>query len=222
MIILFSMLLIINTTSAYINKIPSQYISYKNVKSVMKDLYKVKSNNYNLEHIVPQSLFKKNCKLKQDMHNIIIYPVDMNMHRSNYKYISDFTFFENCKILDFKGKEIIYKKPLINRNICIKTNNKKFFLPCSKYKGPIARACMYVIGTYPKYTNEVFKNVLNPYTLLTWHHEYPVTEFERCKNNIIYDHQGNYNIYVTKPDILVPTMEDILGIDLKIFKNYEY
>ena len=50
----------------------------------------VENNIYSLEHVVPQSIFKKKYfNYTRDMHNIILYPLKMNNHRSNYKYVDE-------------------------------------------------------------------------------------------------------------------------------------
>ena len=56
------------------------------VEYIFKDIYK-NNNDYSLEHVIPQSLYKDDKLLKKDMHNILLYPNMLNIHRSNYKYI---------------------------------------------------------------------------------------------------------------------------------------
>ena len=218
-IILF---LYLKNTFSFQHQIPNNYMSYKRVKAIIKEIYNTNSKKYNLEHIVPQSIFKGNKSLKSDMHNIILYPEKMNLHRSNFEYISDFKLYPNSKLIDNNGEVMNYIEPIKDNNICIKTASKRFFLPQKKYRGFISRSCMYVLTSYPLYKDHIFDNVINPYTLLTWHHQYPVTEFERYKNNKIYEYQKNKNEFICDPKLLVEIMEDILDIDISIFKNFKY
>tara|TARA_Y100000991_G_C21920068_1_gene326111 strand:- start:110 stop:799 length:690 start_codon:yes stop_codon:yes gene_type:complete len=202
---------------------PTNYIPYSRVKKIFLDIYGMqKNNNYTIEHVVPQSNFKKDKYLKSDMHNLFYYPTKLNTHRSNYKYISDFKFYEKSMLLDDKGNSIQYEYPikLDKEKICIKTANKKLFLPCEKYRGEIARASMYFLACYPNFKDIILNNVIDPYTIITWHHEYPVNDFEIHKNEIIFDHQGNHNVFVKEPGLLKEYMEKILNIELCFYKKY--
>lgn len=223
--LIFTLQLCINESYRLLPEIPNKYISYSSVRKVLYEIYHLDSScDHTIEHIVPQSKFK-NCKeLKRDMHNLIFYPSKINLHRSNYKYISDFKFFEKSILLDEEGKEIKYICPLRNasENICIKTAKRKYFLPSEKYRGAIARATMYFLITYPEYKDEILKEVIDPFTILTWHHEYPVSEFEIIKNKKVLEQQGNNNIFVTHPELLVEYMEEILHTDLDLYDEYKY
>ncbi len=205
---------------------PSKYISYKNIRPFYFDFYKkfvdIKEKEYSLEHVIPQSLYCNEKLLKRDLHNIILYPSKVNTHRSNYKYISDFKIFPNSKILDNMGNEIEYTEPISDREIYIKTNGKKNFYPADKYRGLIARSSMYFANTYPDYQDTIFKKIIDPYTILMWHHEYPISNFELNKNKFIYELQGNKNLYISEPKLLVLDMENILGENLDVYQNYKY
>ena len=209
------------STSA-IKNVPLKYMNYNNVKSIIKKIYRNNNKDYNMEHIVPQSFFKSDKNLKLDMHNIILYPSKMNIHRSNYKYISNNIFYKDSKLIDGNGNCIDYLEPIKNNEYCIKTNYKKYFVPCEKYRGQISRACMYVCNTYPKYKDVIFEKVIDPYTILTWHHEYPVNDFEREKNSKIFEYQKNNNQYITNPDRLVEHMDYLINVNLDFYKKYKY
>jgi endonuclease I len=204
---------------------PKKYIPYSRVKKIFLDIYDIQKNNeFTIEHVVPQSNFKKNKHLKSDMHNLFYYPTKLNTHRSNYKYISDFKFYEKSMLLDDKGNYIQYEYPIIfnKEKICIKTANKKLFLPCEKYRGEIARASMYFLTTYPSFKEIILNNVIDPYTIITWHHEYPVNDFELHKNEKILEQQGNQNIFVTNPNLLTKYMEEILDTNIFFFNKYYF
>jgi deoxyribonuclease I len=205
-------------------KIPKYYINIKDTRPLLNTLYNItpkKNKLYSIEHIVPKS-FIKNKKLSSDLHNLMLYPCNVNMHRSNYKYVSDFKLYDNSYILDHNGNNIDYNKPMEDLDIFIKTNERHLFLPRKQYRGEIARACMYFLTTYPKYQDTIFNKVLDPFTLLTWHHEYPVECYEQKKNIAINELQKNKNVYVSYPELLVLDMQLILDKDLSVFKKYKY
>ena len=185
--------------------IPKNYVQYSKIKFLYRNLYNIKENNiYSLEHVVPQSIFKnKYFNYTKDMHNIILYPLKMNNHRSNYKYVDDLNFYFDSILLDKFGNKLCnYQNNLLYNDICIKTNSKKIFHPCDIYKGQIARATMYFATTYPEFKNDVFDKVIDPDDILNWHYKFPVTKFEKEKNKMIFELQGNRNIYVSHPSLL--------------------
>lgn len=199
------------------------YMKYYKLRPILFDIYNNKNiSNTTLEHIIPQSIYKKKDKiLCRDLHNIILYPAKVNMHRSNFKYISDFTIYEDSIILDKNGNIHRYDKPLYD-NFYIKNDRMKYFLPSNKFKGAISRAAMYFLYTYPKYRDNILRNIIDPYTILTWHHQHPVSEFELYKSYEISKIQGNENLFINQPQLLVPKMENILQKDLPVFDNYKY
>ena len=79
---------------------------------------------------------------------------------------------------------------------------------------------MYFLSTYPDYKNVILNDVIDPYTILTWHHQYPVSEFEKYKNSKIYYYQGNNNIFVLEPKLLKDYMEEILNTNLDFYNDY--
>lgn len=208
---------LIKIIKAYNSNLPIRYLKYNNVKNELLNIYKVKkSNNYTLEHIVPQCLYKKEKNIKCDMHNLIFYPIKLNVHRSNYKYSIDRNVYQNSKILDFSG-DVLNTSSYINERYSIKTSNMKIFHPSEIYRGEISRSCMYFFLNYRNFREIIFKNVIDYNALIEWHEKYPVTDFELIKNEKIYQLQGNENIFVSNPEILVPVIEAIIKK-----KNYRF
>lgn len=201
-----------------------KYKSYKLVKNIMfSQIYEIEPNiwkDYNIEHIVPQSLYQKDSTVKKDMHNLILYPKSLNSHRSNYKYVSDPKIYDESVILNQYGNKVNFLKP-IQKNNSIKNTRMRIFHPDEQYKGQIARACMYFIRVY-NWNDIIFRHVIDPYTILLWHHQYPVSNFEKKKNKIILSYQGNENKYVSNPQRLVSDMEGLLKTKLSSFKKYIY
>ena len=161
-----------------------QYLPYKQIRPLFLDMYHVMHpKNVSLEHIVPQSLFKSTApEMSRDMHNLMLYPVLLNSHRSNYRYSNELVLDDTTVLLTQNGEKTLYTAPFNHIGICLKSNKKRYFYPRPFYRGKIARACMYMAMTYPEYQNEIFTDVIDPYVLLTWHHEHPVSGFEIRKN----------------------------------------
>lgn len=199
-----------------------QYLPYKQIRPLFLEMYHVMHpQNVSLEHIVPQSIFKKKVpELSRDMHNLMMYPVLLNSHRSNYRYSNELLLDDTTFILGKNGEKCIYTGPFNDIGICLKSNKKRYYYPRPFYRGKIARACMYMAMTYPEYQNEIFTDVIDPYVLLTWHHEHPVSGFEIRKNQVIKKLQGNENIYVSKPELLLKDMVSYLGKQVPIYDDY--
>ena len=85
------------------------------------------------------------------------------------------------------------------------------------YKGFISRSCAYFILNYPMYKEIIFNNIIDPYTILTWNNDYPISEFEYHKNNIIKKLQGNNNLFISKNYLLNKFMEELIDENLDIF-----
>lgn len=202
---------------------PQTYVSRNKLRPILFNIYG-KENIYDstLEHIIPQSVYKQTDKvLSRDLHNLIFYPSKLNTHRSNFKYISDLKLYGDSKILDENGEVLKYINP-INNEISIKNSKRRLFMPKDEYKGDISRAAMYFIHTYPKYRDFILSEIIDPYTILTWHHQFPVSDLEKHKSLEIFKEQGNENLFIKSPEKLVSEMELILDKKLSIFYDYEY
>ena len=200
------------------------YIPYKQIRPLFLDMYHIiHPKNVSLEHVIPQSLYKKQKPaVSRDMHNLMLYPVLLNSHRSNYRYSNELVLDDTTTILDGSGEKILYSGPFNQIGICLKSNKKRYFYPRPFYRGKIARSCMYMAMTYPELREDIFKDVIDPFVLLTWHHEHPVSGFEIRKNNAIYNLQGNENTYVSKPELLLKDMESYLGKRVDVYHDYKW
>ena len=76
----------------------------------------------------------------------------------------------------------------VNENI-----SKKVYIPCNYSRGIIARSLVYMKYTYPLLN---LSNVIDYNIIILWNDLYPPTDFEFKKNNIIYNYQGNKNIFI--------------------------
>ena len=198
------------------------YVPKYKMRQILFNIYNIKEKGDNtLEHIIPQSIFKDNKNISRDLHNIILYPSKVNCHRSNYKYISNPKFYDDSKIICGKGNIIKYDDK-IGDEYFIKSCKRRIFYPKEQYRGEISRAAIYFCYTYPNYTNYIFQNVIDPYTMLTWHHEYPTSNFEKYKSLEIQKIQGNENNFVNDPKQAVIFMEELLNKKFSIYKDYNY
>lgn len=139
--------------------------------------------NYNCEHVVPQSWFQKASTPKSDLHHLFTEQVQCNGSRGNYPL--DETEGETlpaCGIVDHNGAQTFEPKA---------------------GKGEVARATLYFITRYPgevgDSAHETQKHDLQQ--LLQWHEQYPVTDYERHRNDAIEDVQGNRNPFIDFPEL---------------------
>lgn len=93
---------------------------------------------------------------------------------------------------------------------------RMIFYMATRYEGKNGDPDLYLIDSLPqdKYTNDPVHARLS--TLLEWHHEDPVDDFERNRNEVIYSYQNNRNPFIDHPewatDIWVnqaPSFEDV-------------
>ena len=168
---------------------PINYQSIKMIKSyyyhnlLTYDIYEneIITNNKLLtaEHIFPQSFTKRYLEAKRDMHNIFLTNAENNIYRSNYP-------FADSKI-DMNQIEKREK------------NVYKFFVPPDFAKGQIARTIAYMKYIYPKLE---INNVINNNLLLEWNDKFCPSFLENKRNELIYDIQGNYNIFILQPELI--------------------
>lgn len=137
---------------------------------------------FNCEHVVPQSWFQKRQPMRGDLHHLFACESKCNSFRSNTPYF-DFTNF---------GEAI--------RSDCGKSETNKF--EPNAGKGAVARATLYFLLRYPGEINAT-ANEYTPdrlQTLLQWHQDHPISNYERHRNQAIFAVQGNRNPLVDNPD----------------------
>ena len=71
--------------------------------------------------------------------------------------------------------------------------SSKVYIPCIYSRGLIARSLVYMKYTYPSLN---LSSVIDYNIIILWNTLYPPTEYEFKKNNIIYNYQGNKNIFI--------------------------
>jgi endonuclease I len=92
------------------------------------------------------------------------------------------------------NKKFSHASHYVDENI-----GKKVYVPCSNSRGIIARTLAYMKYTYPLLN---LSNVIDTNIILLWNELYPPTELELKKNDIIYNYQGNKNIFIEDYKIL--------------------
>lgn len=152
---------------------------------------------FNCEHVVPQSWFGKAEPMRGDLHHLFACESGCNSFRGNFPY-TDFADFPDTR-------EKIRSK-------CGKLEAAQF--EPGNGKGEAARATLYFLLRYPGFINnnqrEYTRDDLK--TLLDWHHEYPVTIYEKHRNAAIQTKQGNRNPLIDFPS-WAEQIEFRLGID---------
>ncbi len=129
---------------------------------------------FNCEHVVPQSWFNKKEPMRGDLHHLFACESGCNSFRGNIPYF-DFSDFEEAV-----------------RTACGKRVDNKF--EPSSGKGVVARATLYFLMRYPGQVSDPQEFPADRITtLLKWHGDHGVTDYERHRNQAIFEKQGNRN-----------------------------
>lgn len=129
---------------------------------------------WNREHVWPQSLLGYDSVMTSDLHNLKPSDVDENGFRGN-------KYFDNI------SSSIAYE-------------------PHDDVKGDVARILFYMVVMYEGL--ELVNQTPSTYqmamlsTLLEWHTLDPVDDFERNRNEVIYQYQKNRNPFIDYPEFV--------------------
>ncbi|QUM79439.1 endonuclease [Moritella sp. 5] len=155
---------------------------------------------WNREHTWPKShgFPKKSQQGYTDIHHLRPADISMNSARGNKDFHNGGT-----------------PVPEDNRNL----STKYTWEPRDEVKGDIARMMFYMDVRYDENTGINMPNLVlvdaintNPTsgknlpklgklcTLIEWHFQDPVNDFERARNNTIYEYQGNRNPFIDNPE----------------------
>ncbi len=163
--------------------------------------YEKEGDCFNREHSWPKNWFNgdESTVPGRDLHHI--FPTDgyVNAQRSNYPYGE----VQSASWTSANGSKLGTCKSSLGYNGTV-------FEPIDEYKGDFARALMYMSVRYygedsgwgtSGMTN---KSVINDWAmtmLLRWHHDDPVDDKERNRNNVIYStYQHNRNPFIDNED----------------------
>ncbi len=136
---------------------------------------------FNCEHVVPQSWFGKMEPMRGDLHHLFACESGCNSFRGNTPYF------------DFPDVEEVV------RSECGKREQHMFEPGAGK--GTVARATLYFLLRYPGEINRTAKEYTHDRiaTLLKWHKDFPVDDYERHRNQAIFERQGNRNPLIDRP-----------------------
>lgn len=159
---------------------------YRQEASLTKEVLDVleASLPYNCEHVIPQSWFAKHEPMRGDLHHLFACESGCNSFRGNIPYF-DFADFEE-----------------VTRGECGKREGNRF--EPGQGKGPVARAVLYFVLRYPGEVNSTDKEYEagRLQTLIEWHKAHPVSTYERHRNAVACQKQGNRNPLIDFPDIV--------------------
>lgn len=141
---------------------------------------------YNTEHIVPQSWYSAREPMKGDLHHLFVCQPECNTARANFPY-EDFSFYV---------PESPHEK--VQNRCGVATSGR--FEP-EHGKGAVARAMLYFLLRYPKAIKKSFLKQIDINLLLQWSKKFPVTLYEKHRNQSIFRIQGNRNPFIDFPDL---------------------
>ena len=145
----------------------------------------------NTEHVVPQSWFDGDEPMRGDLHHLFACEPGCNSMRSNFPYH------------DFKSYDPEFAASGI-RTGCGMVEAGKFEPEYGK--GFVARAVFYFALRYMDVIQ--LDDKMDFELLLRWHHEHPVTRYEKHRNAAIQELQGNRNPFIDFPN----STGDMLGL----------
>ena len=126
---------------------------------------------YNVEHVVPKAWYDGQKPMRDDLHHLFTEDRQCNSDRGD------------LPLRDPDGKS--------SGGGVIQTSHGKSFHPHAG-KGEAARAILYFVTRHPGLVGDQ-KNELTVAdlpTLLEWNRSFPVTDYERHRNEVIQDEQG--------------------------------
>ncbi|WP_051630156.1 endonuclease [Mycoplasma simbae] len=155
---------------------------------------------WNREHIIAQSWFNKQSPMRDDAHHVWPTDAEVNARHSNYPYgeVKNATFTSRNGTKVGSGVE----------------DNQPVTEVINEFKGDVARAILYFALVYRDKNltqngsgkrffttgNQIKPKFLQ--TMLTWSAKDPLTQFDLDRNNGIYKHQRNRNVFSDYPELI--------------------
>ncbi|MDM5359060.1 endonuclease [Peribacillus sp. ACCC06369] len=137
----------------------------------------------NCEHVVPQSWFNKKEPMRGDLHHLFACEPTCNSSRSNFPYYDFEDYIPEASAAGIKAG-------------CGKSDEGKFEPEYGK--GIVARATMYFLL---RYEGIIDSGKINLALLLEWHRLFPVSIYEKHRNQAIHEIQGNRNPFIDFPEM---------------------
>ncbi len=136
---------------------------------------------WNKEHILPQSMGAGSAPAKNDLHHLRASDYNVNNKRGNNPF----------------GKKTTSAEAVVDK---LKNTTENYVgggycEPAPEFRGDIARALFYMATRYDSTFNSSEYS-----TLLEWHEQDPVDDFEANRNDLVQEWQGNRNPYIDHPE----------------------
>ncbi|SDH87993.1 endonuclease I family protein [Alteribacillus bidgolensis] len=159
-----------------------------NNDSLKNQVINIENNfKFNCEHVVPQSWFQRKEPMRGDIHHLFTCDPVCNSIRSNFPYY-DFK--------DYDPESARVQK--VTKN-CGKAENELFEPEYAK--GAVSRAMLYFLLRYPNRIERSYYKQIHIDHLLSWHEQFPVSVYEKHRNQATYEIQGNRNPIIDFPEI---------------------
>ncbi|MBI5244018.1 MAG: endonuclease [Elusimicrobia bacterium] len=147
----------------------------------------VDRDGVNAEHVWPQSFFNRASPMRSDLHNLMATLMHPNSVRGHLPF-----------------GEVDSSRPEYSNKSGAKMSDG-VFEPPDFSKGRVARAALYFYTRYcdrnifQGESRRFFKERIELF--LRWNREHPPTEFERRRNDLVEQWQGNRNPFVDNPEL---------------------
>jgi endonuclease I len=178
-------------------------------------------SGWNREHVWPRSLgnFGTSTGVGTDVHNLKPATISLNSTRSNHEF----------DYLGTSGNAVSYGGNTTGNRL---NASAGLWEPRDDVKGDLARIIMYMDLRYEGAGSEpdlVMREALNTggttfavmSTLLTWHFQDTVDQFELNRNNVIANLQGNRNPFIDHPELAHYLYGDSVGVVWNPFLDIE-
>lgn len=148
------------------------------------------STEVNAEHTVPQSFFNSKSPMVSDLHHLFSAPAKLNNRRSNYPFKE--MDYSKCK--EFcRDNSCTTSRPSNPDDYSCFGEDGKSWMPIKQDRGQVARAVLYY---FTMYDGVDISRVGDVNTFLKWNREFPPSDREKARNNIVNQTQGNRNPYI--------------------------
>lgn len=160
--------------------------SLKDIDYELPKRYK-QSDYLNCEHIVPKTHFDNKEEGYSDLHHLISADGEVNQIRNKNPFAN----------LDQRGDDGRDRLPVYVQSGGWKRDG--YFEP-ARGKGLVARATLYFIVAHPNFISTEVYSPEQIETLIEWSNTEQPTDYEKHRNETIYEVQGNRNPFIDFPD----------------------
>jgi hypothetical protein len=158
-------------------------------------------NPINTEHIVPQSFFGSLSPMKSDLFNIRPTHENVNSARGNSPYGEVTDVSAQWYGINESGEYVTQGNIPATPDLWSERSGS-LWEPRENIKGDIARQLFYFYTVYPTEAG-AFSQVGDINIFYDWHLNDPVDEFESTRNIRIQEVQGNFNPYISDPNLVM-------------------